>query len=239
MAPVNDIQMYYEIHGDGEPLILLHGGFSHIGVWVNQIPIFAEKHKVIAVESRGHGRSTYSEQPIAYSLMASDVMALMDYLGIEKADIVGWSDGAIIGLDLAINHPERLHRLVAYGANYNPSGLRTDDAASEFLDASLAWASEEYQKLSPDPSRWDAFLEDYTEMLASQPNYTPEQLGSITVPVLVLDGESDEIIYTEHTEEMAGLIPTAQLILISGTGHLAPFEKPAVFNQVVLDFLQQ
>jgi len=239
MAPVNDIQMYYEIHGEGQPLILLHGGLGNAGYWENQIPVLAEKYKVIAVDSRGQGRSTYSEQPIGYSLMASDVIALMDYLGIEKANIVGWSDGGIIGLDLAINHPERLHKLIAYGANYNPSGVRADAGENEKVNAYFAKMIEDYQKLSPDPSRLDALLENLFSMWASEPNFTPEQLGSITVPILVLDGEDDELIYVEHTKEMASLIPTAKLILIPGTGHFAPWEKPEEFNQIVLDYLAE
>jgi pimeloyl-ACP methyl ester carboxylesterase len=239
MAPVNDIQMYYETHGEGQPLILLHGGLGNAGYWEKQIPVFAEKYKVIAVDSRGQGRSTYSEQPIGYSLMASDVIALMDYLGIEKADVVGWSDGGIIGLDLAINHPERLHKLIAFGANYNTSGVRADAFENEKANAYFAKASEDYQKLSPDPSRWDALLENLSSMWASEPNFTASQLGSITVPILVLDGENEEVVYAAHTKEMASLIPTAKLILIPGTGHFAPWEKPEEFNQIVLDYLAE
>jgi pimeloyl-ACP methyl ester carboxylesterase len=176
---------------------------------------------------------------IGYSLMASDVMALMDYLDIEKANILGWSDGGIIGLDIAINHPERLHKLIAYGANYNLSGVRADIGEDETFNAYIAKACEDYPKLSPEPSRWDAFLENISNMWASEPNFTPEQLHSITVPILVLDGDDDEAIYTEHTKEMAGLIPTAKLILIQGTGHFAMWEKPEEFNQIVLDYLAE
>ncbi len=95
-APVNDIQMYYAVYGQGEPLIMLHGGLGHSDVWGNQIPVFAQHFKVITADSRGHGRSTRSSQPYSYALMASDVLALMDYLKIDKASIVGWSDGGII-----------------------------------------------------------------------------------------------------------------------------------------------
>ncbi|MEW5958706.1 MAG: alpha/beta hydrolase [Chloroflexota bacterium] len=237
MAPVNDIQMYYAIYGEGEPLILLHGGLGNSDYWENQIAPFSEKYKVIAVDSRGHGRSTVSEQPIDYSLMASDVLTLMDYLGLEKANLVGWSDGGIIGLDLAINHPERLNKVVAYGANYNTSGVRADIGENEKFNAYIEKTVEDYQKLSPDPSRWEAFLENISTMWATEPDFTPEQLGRITVPLLVLDGEEEEAIITEHTVEMAGLIPTAELILIPGTGHFAMWEKPEEFNQIILDYL--
>src|SRR4030095_5495008 len=109
---------------------MLHGGLGHSDVWGNQIPVFAQYFKVICADSRGHGRSTRSDQPYSYDLLASDVVALMVYLKIDKASMVGWSDGGIIGLDIAMNHPERLNRLFAFGANTNVAGLRSDIANS-------------------------------------------------------------------------------------------------------------
>ena len=237
MAPVNDVELYYEIHGNGTPLILLHGGLGHSGHWENQLPVLTEHYKVIAVDSRGHGRSTMTEQQISYALMTADIVALMDFLKIGKAHVLGWSDGGIIGLDLAINHPDRLIKVIASGANYNPSGLRADALENEKVKAYIGKAMEDYQELSPDPTGWDAFLENIGQMWASEPNFTAEQLGSIATPVLLLDGESDEGIYTEHTIEMASLIPTAQLIFIPGTGHFGMWEKPVEINNAILGFL--
>ncbi len=237
LAPVNGIQMYYEIHGDGAPLILLHGGMGNAGYWENQIPALSRQYKVIALDSRGHGRSTFSEQQIGYSLMASDVVALMDYLDIKKAHILGWSDGGIIGLDLAINHPERLNKVIAYGANYNTSGLRADIGENKKFKDYIEKAAKDYQALSPDPTRWEAFEKNIGQMWASEPNFTVEQLRSITIPTLILDGDKDEAISTEHTKEMAGMIPRAELKLIPGTGHFAPSEKREEFNRIVLEFL--
>ena len=237
MAPINDVELYYEIHGNGTPLILLHGGLGHSGHWENQLPVLTEHYKVIAVDSRGHGRSTMTEQQISYALMTADIVALMDFLKIGKAHVLGWSDGGIIGLDLAINHPDRLIKVIASGANYNPSGLRADALENEKVKAYIGKAMEDYQELSPDPTGWDAFLENIGQMWASEPNFTAEQLGSIATPVLLLDGESDEGIYTEHTIEMASLIPTAQLIFIPGTGHFGMWEKPVEINNAILGFL--
>jgi len=239
IAPINDIQVYYEIHGDGPPLILLHGGLGNAGYWDKQIPVLSKKYKVIAMDSRGHGRSTFSEKPIGYALMASDVVALMDYLSIKKAHILGWSDGGIIGLDLALNHPDRLKKVIVYGANYNLSGVRPDIGESKKFNDYIEKAAKDYQTLSPDPSRWDAFMENIGQMWASEPNLTAEQLGSITVPMLILDGDNDELIYTEHSTEMAGLIPTAELTLVPGAGHFAAWEKPDEFNKIVLKFLAE
>jgi pimeloyl-ACP methyl ester carboxylesterase len=237
MAPVNDVELYYEIHGNGTPLILLHGGLGHSGHWENQLPVLTEHYKVITVDSRGHGRSTMTEQQISYALMTSDIIALMDFLKIGKAHVLGWSDGGIIGLDLAINQPDRLIKVIASGANYNPSGLRADALENEKVKAYIGKAMEDYQELSPNPTGWDAFLANIGQMWASEPNFTAEQLGSIATPVLLLDGESDEGIYTEHTIEMASLIPTAQLIFIPGTGHFGMWEKPVEINNAILDFL--
>lgn len=238
-AEINGIQLYYEIHGSGKPLILIHGGLGNAGYWEKQIPVFAQQYQVIALDSRGHGRSTFDEQPITYALMTADVLALMDLLKIDKADIVGWSDGGIIGLELAINHPARVNRIVAYGANYNPSGVRADIGESERFNAYIEQAAADYQTLSLAPDRWDAFLNNIGNMWATEPNYTPEQLGAITTPMLILDGKEEEAIDTNHTKAMADLIPGAHLLLLPGTGHFAMWDNPDEFNHVVLDFLQR
>jgi pimeloyl-ACP methyl ester carboxylesterase len=237
MAPVNDVELYYEIHANGTPLILLHGGLGHSGHWENQLPVLTEHYKVITVDSRGHGRSTMTEQQISFELMASDIVALMDYLGIERAHILGWSDGGNIGLYLAIHFPERLMKVVASGANYSPSGVRSDVGENQKFLSYIGDAIGDYQALSPDPANWDAFFGNIGRMWASEPDFTLDQLGSISMPVLLLDGESDEAIYTEHTIEMAGLIPTAQLIFVPGTGHFGMWEKPVEINNAILDFL--
>jgi pimeloyl-ACP methyl ester carboxylesterase len=239
ITAVNDIEMYYAIYGEGEPLILLHGGLGNADYFANQIPAFAESYQVIAVDSRGHGRSTVTETPIGYALMASDVLALMDVLEIEAAHVVGWSDGGIIGLDIAIHHPERLLKLVAYGANYVPSGVRTDVGESDLFNAYIERALADYAALSPEPDNMDAFLENIGNMWATEPNFTEEQLGGITTPTLILDGWQEEAIYTEHAFEMASLIPTAELQLMPGVGHFAMFHTPEMFNSIVLNYLSR
>ncbi len=239
LAPVNDIQMYYAIYGEGDPLILLHGGLGNADYFANQIPAFAESYRVIAVDSRGHGRSTVTETPIGYSLMASDVLALMDYLKIESAHLVGWSDGGIIGLDIAINHPDRLKKLVAYGANYDPSGVRADIGESEIFNAYIEQALADYAELSPAPENVDAFLANIGNMWATEPTFTEDVLGDITVPTLILDGKEEEAIVIAHVVKMAELIPGAELTLMPGVGHFAMFATPEMFNSIVLNFLSR
>jgi pimeloyl-ACP methyl ester carboxylesterase len=129
---VNGIRVWYAEFGHGVPVILLHGGLANSAYWGNQVPALARRYRVIVMDSRGHGRSTRNEQPYGYDLMASDVLALMDTLNIRKAAIVGWSDGAILGLDIAIHHPERLTKLFAFAANSDPSGVADIDKSPVF-----------------------------------------------------------------------------------------------------------
>lgn len=239
MAPVNDIEMYYATYGNPEnpPLLLIHGGLGNADYFVNQIEPFAETYYVITADSRGHGRSTMSEQQIGYDLMTSDYLALLDYLGIDSVNLVGWSDGGIIGLNMAINHRERLVKLIAYGANYQTSGVRSDVETNERFGEYVDMAVNDYLRLSPAPENLDAFVANISNMWATEPNYSVEDMQSITTPVLILDGLEEEAIYPEHDLEMAELIPTADLILMNGIGHFAMWDKTDAFNKIVLDYL--
>ncbi len=239
LLPVNDIQMYYAQYGEaGQPLLLLHGGLGNADYFANQIQAFVDAgYQVFAFDSRGHGRSTVTDTPIGYSLMASDVLAAMDALGISSADLVGWSDGGIIGLDIAINHPDRLNKLVAYGANYIPSGVRTDIGDSAIFNAYIEQALTDYARLSPAPENVDAFLANISNMWATEPNFSDEQMAGITVPILFLDGWEEEAIYPQHDFDMAQLVPGAELTLMPDIGHFAMFLTPDMFNSIVLNYL--
>ena len=123
LASVNKIKIWYAIFGHGLPVIMLHGGLSNANYWGHQVRVLDKHYEVIVMDSRGHGRSTRNVEPYGYDIMASDVLGLMDHLKISKAAIVGWSDGAIIGLDIAMHHPERVSKLFAFAANSDPSGV--------------------------------------------------------------------------------------------------------------------
>jgi pimeloyl-ACP methyl ester carboxylesterase len=221
MAPVNDIEMYYAVYGEGEPVLLIHGGLGHADVWGFQVPELAKSHQVIVADSRGHGRSTRSEKPFGYALMADDYLALLDHLGIDNVALVGWSDGGIIGLDIAIRHPERLSKLFAYGANYTPEGLKPSIADDPVFNAVIARVGKDYVRLSPTPGEFDAFVAQISEMWATQPNYTQDQLRAITVPTVIFVGDHDEAIEPAHTAEMAELIPGAELVIMKDASHFA------------------
>jgi len=180
-APVNGVRIWYATFGRGEPVILLHGGLANSNYWSNQVRALAPRYRVIVMDSRGHGRSTRNAEPYGYDLMAGDVVALMDFLKIPKAAIVGWSDGAILGLDIAMHHPERVSKLFAFAANSDPSGV-ADIANSPVFNAFIARAEKEYDQLSPTPTEYKAFLAQITKMWETQPNWTADDLKRIAVP---------------------------------------------------------
>jgi pimeloyl-ACP methyl ester carboxylesterase len=237
-APVNDIEIYYSVYGAGRPLLLLHGGLGNMEYFGNQIPAFAKRFEVIAVDSRGHGRSTCSSKAYSYGLMASDVIALMDYLAIRNPSIVGWSDGAIIGLEIAIHHPERLNKLVAFAANYSVSGLRENVRGNSTFRLYHELAQHDYKRLSSTPEKYSEFVAAIEKLWKTQPNYSPEQLASIRAPTLVIVGEYDEAIKQSHTKEMASLIPNSKLEILPGVSHFAMLQRPEDFNRAVLEFLE-
>ncbi|MFO1036605.1 MAG: alpha/beta hydrolase [Geminicoccaceae bacterium] len=239
-APVNGIEIWYATYGDpSKPaVVLLHGGLANSNYWGNQVPAFDKDFYVITMDSRGHGRSTRNDQPYSYGLMASDVLALLDYLKIQRASIVGWSDGGIIGLDLAIHHPDRLNKVFALAANYIPSGVREDIGQSVVFNRFIEEAGEQYKQLSKTPDQYQAFVDQISKMWATEPNYTKEQLESIRVPMAIAQGEHDEAIKTSHTEEMAKLIPGSKLYILPGVSHFAILQNPKLMNQTILDFLK-
>lgn len=235
LAEVNGVTLYWATYGAGAPVILLHGGAGNGDHWANQVPALAEKFKVIVVDSRGHGRSTRDGAPLSYALMADDLLALMDQLGLEKAALVGWSDGGAVALDVAIRHPERVSKLVPYGTNFNLAGLRSGGGAT--FPAYFARCAADYAKLSPTPKDYQGLQDALRPMWRTQPNYTSAQLAGIKVPTLVLDGDHDEIIRQAHVKELARLIVGARLVLIPDSSHFALFQQPAAFNRAVLEFL--
>jgi pimeloyl-ACP methyl ester carboxylesterase len=236
-ASVNGIGIYYAVYGEGSPVILLHGGLANSDYWGNQIKALAPYHTVIAMDSRGHGRSSRDAKPYGYDLMADDVIGLMDTLKVPKADIVGWSDGAIIGLDLAIRYPGRTGKVFAFAANTVPSGVKPDVEKNPVFAAFIRRAGEEYARYSPTPKDYDGFVRQIGKMWETQPNWTDEELKAIASPVLVADGDHDEAIKREHTEYIAATIPGAGLLILPNTSHFAFLQDSDLFNFAILHFL--
>lgn len=236
LAPVNGVKIWYAVYGRGEPVILLHGGLANASYWGHQVRALQRQYQVIVMDSRGHGRSSRNQEPYGYDLMASDVVALLDHLKIRKAAIVGWSDGAIIGLDIAMKHPERVSRLFAFAANSDPSGV-ADIASSDVFNAYIARAGEEYKRLSPTPTEYKGFVAEITKMWESQPKWTASDLAAIKVPTWIVDGDHDEAIKRDNTEFMAASIPEAGLLIQPEVSHFSFLQDPGQFNDDVLRFL--
>ena len=235
MADVNDIKMYYAEYGEGEPLLFIHGGLGNTDVWGNQIAEFARDHLVIVADSRGHGRSTRSQQPFGYDLMTSDYVALLDYLKIDKVTLVGWSDGGIIGIDMAMKHPEKLTRVIAQAANVTTDGVKPDVMSNKTFNDYINVAGEQYRKLSPTPNEYEAFVNQISQMWATQPNWTAAELGKIAVPVTLAIGDHDEAVKLEHTEMMAKDIPGAKLVILKDASHFAMLQDPKGYDAMIRD----
>jgi pimeloyl-ACP methyl ester carboxylesterase len=236
-APVNGIQMYYAVFGAGDPILLIHGGLGHADIWGSQVATMSKTHKVIVADSRGHGRSTRTEQPYGYDLMASDYLALLDYLKIDKTALVGWSDGGIIGIDIALHHPERLTRLFAQAANVTTDGVDPGVMTNKTFAAYIERSGRDYKKMSKTPDQYDAFVSQISHMWESEPAWTKEQLGKITTPTAIVAGDHDEAIKREHTEYMASVIPGAKLIILPNASHFAMLQAPDEYSQAALDFI--
>jgi pimeloyl-ACP methyl ester carboxylesterase len=236
-ADVNGVSIHYAVYGRGDPVIFLHSGLANSDYWGNQVPAVAEHHMVILMDSRGHGRSTRNDQPYGYDLMADDVVGLMDHLKIAKADIVGWSDGAIIGLDMAMRHKDRVNKVFAFAANTLTSGVKPDVEKNPTFAAFIARAGHEYEAQSATPKEYQAFVAQISKMWGEQPNWTDAQLRAIDVPVMIADGDHDEAIKREHIYFIVSKIPDAQLKILPNASHFAFLQDPMRFNAELLRFL--
>jgi pimeloyl-ACP methyl ester carboxylesterase len=237
-APVNGIQLWYAVFGTGHgsPILILHGGLANSDYWGDQVRVLSRTHQVIVIDSRGHGRSARNAVPLSYTLMATDAVALLDELNIQKVAVIGWSDGAITALDMAMHRPERVSRVFAFAANSDPSGVK-DVHKSTVFDAFIARAGQEYARLNPTPDGYKAFDSAIETMWATQPHFTDAALRAITLPVWIVDADHDEAIKRTDTDKMAALIPDARELILPGVSHFAFLQDPAMFTYAVGSFL--
>ncbi len=218
-------------------MILLHGGLGHSGNWGYQISALVEGgYRAVLIDSRGHGRSTRDAQPFSYELMASDVVAVMDTLLLERAALVGWSDGACAALILAAKAPSRAAGVFYFACNMDPSGVKPFEATST-LNRCFARHAKDYAELSATPEDFKRFVEDVSLMGRTQPNYSAHDLAKVSVPVLIVQSEHDEFIKLEHAVYLARNIPNAEFILLHDVSHFAPLQRPENFNAAILEFV--
>jgi pimeloyl-ACP methyl ester carboxylesterase len=232
-------QIWYASYGSGPTLILLHGGLGNSRNWGYQLPELLESgYQVIVLDSRGHGRSTRDERPYSYELMGSDILAVMDALQIERAVLVGWSDGACTALILGDRHPSRVGGVVFFACNMDPSGTKPFEP-SLVIDRCLRRHRKDYSDLSTTPNDFESFFESVGQMQRTQPNYSAEDLARIHVPVVILHAEFDEFIRHEHAEYLAETIPHARLQFLAGVSHFAPVQRPELFTAAIVAFLRE
>lgn len=230
-------QIWYAAYGSGAPVILLHGGLGHSGNWGYQVPALVNNgYRAVLIDSRGHGRSTRDERPYTYERMASDVLAVMDALQMEKSAFVGWSDGAVIALILAEQVPARVMGVFYFACNMDPSGTKEFDF-TPIVQRCFRRHMKDYAQLSPAPDRFEEFSEAVGLMQRTQPNYSAEDLAQIRVPVAIVHSEHDEFIKREHAEYLARTIPNTEFIFLPDVSHFAPLQRPEQFNAVLLAFL--
>lgn len=230
-------RIWYAAYGSGPPAILLHGGLGHSGNWGYQVPaLVASGYRTVVIDSRGHGRSTRDARPFSYELMATDVAAVMDALRIDRAALVGWSDGACTALVLASRAPERVAGVFFFACNMDPSGTKEIEF-TPILQRCVSRHKQDYAQLSATPDQFEALSEAVGLMQRTQPNYSAHDLAQIRVPVAIVQSEHDEFIRRDHAEYLARSIPGAQFVLLPGVSHFAPLQRPELFNRAVLTFL--
>jgi pimeloyl-ACP methyl ester carboxylesterase len=249
---VNGMQMYYEVSGEGEPLIVLHGAYMNIPAMGEIIPMLAETHRVYALEFQGHGRTTDIDRPITYPNLADDVAAFMDAAGLEKADIFGYSMGAAAGLQLAIRHPEKVNKLVAASVAYDVSGWQP--AFTAFIpqmtpEMMLGTPMEEdYRELAADPDGFRPLVEKLIA-LEHEPMAWEDDVKALETPILIIAGDAD-VSTLEHNValfrllggggmgDMGEPLPESRLAVLPATSHTAVITQTELLHAFIEPFLK-
>lgn len=253
-AQVNGLAMYYEVHGAGQPLVLLHGAYMNIdSAFGELLPALAATRQVIAVELQGHGRTADIERPLSYEQMADDTAALLRAIGIANADVFGYSMGGGVALQLVIRHPELVRKLVVASATYKSEGMQPELLAlipsitPEMFAGSPMEA--EYLRLAPNPGDWPALVDKLKRLDSEVQDWPAQDLRSIAAPTLLIVGDSDAV-RLEHAVEMFRLLgggvagdfvglPSSRLAVLPGATHIMVIEQTDLLLAIVLPFLDE
>ena len=225
---VNGVSLYYEVYGEGEPLLMIHGNGNSMGGFIGNVPELAKYYKVILVDCRGRGASTYNKNvELTFDLQIEDLKQFLDKLNIQKTNIIGWSDGGILGLLMAIKYPERVNKLVSMAANIFPDGCVDLDDMKKIRDDLIKDNKDHKNDLNIDLYNLDI----------KYPNLEYKDLTVIKSKTLIMAGDHDEI-KNEHTVKIFEAIPQAQLAIVPNSTHYLPAQNPKLFNQIILEFLK-
>jgi pimeloyl-ACP methyl ester carboxylesterase len=252
-APVNGLKMYYEIHGKGEPVILLHGSFMTLTNfnWPEMIATLAKSRRVIAVEMQGHGRTADIDRDFSYDNLADDIAALLDYLKIGKADVIGYSMGASVAMNLAIRHPNQVRKVVSISGVFRANGW-----VQEVLDAYPNFTAEafkdspievDYKKLSPTPNEFPNFVKHVIAMDLKPYDFGAEKLKATQAPMFFIHGDADgvrldhiaEMYRLKGSEIMGDMRPrsASRLAVLPDTTHVTLMQKIDVIAPMINEFL--
>lgn len=223
-----NINLFYQEKGKGEVLVLLHGNSDNSNYFVNQIEYFKDNYRVIAIDTRGHGKSPRGNMPFTIEQFADDLNNFLNKLNIDKITLLGFSDGANIGMKFALKYPEKLNALILDGGNLNKDGV------SKTVSVSIELIYKLCKLLSKKSEEAKKYME-MLNLLVNEPNIKPEELNKINVPTLVIAGTKD-LIKPEHTKLIAENINNSKLIFVNG-GHMVAKQKPQEFNKEVEKFL--
>jgi len=237
LTAINGTRIFFAQFGAGPPVLLLHGGLANSDYWGHQIRQLAQIYSVTVMDTRGHGRSPVTSAYFSYPLFAQDVIALLNFLEIPQTSVIGWSDGAITGLQLAMTNPDRISKLFAFGANSSIDGLKAAGGRSSVFVLFAKRCKTEYGLLSPQPEKWPELINGLRVMWRNEPNFTTQKLHTVTVPTTISDGDYDEIVKRDHTEQLANAIPGARLVIQRAVSHFAMLQDPDQFNKALIDFL--
>ncbi|WP_247679815.1 MULTISPECIES: alpha/beta fold hydrolase [Chitinophaga] len=252
-APVNGLNVYYEVYGEGRPLVLLHGAFMTIGTnWSQLIPELSKTRKVIAIELQGHGHTPFSERKLSHATLASDVEGVMDYLKIDSADVAGYSFGGAVAYKFAIQSPKRLRKLVIISATYKSSGWlpEVNNAFKQmkpefFTNTPMQTA---YDAVAPDKTKWTKFLEQMIGSVVVPFDFGDANISKIAAPVLIISGDNDgldkiELIKTYKllggvVAADMGKMPVSQLAIVPGQSHVSLMMQTTTILNYLNGFLK-
>jgi pimeloyl-ACP methyl ester carboxylesterase len=229
---VRGIRLYCEVYGKGEPLLLIHGNGGNISAFSNTIPYFSKRYQVIAVDSRAHGKSTDPKDSLSFEMMADDFNALLETMHIKKTYVIGWSDGGINALVLAMRHPDKVIKLASTGANLWPDSTALIPSLWKDMEKQYAEQKDKKRTTAKEKNDWKIFLLDY-----QQPNIPLSALKAIKCPSLIICGDRD-LIPVEHTVLIYKNIPDAWLWVVPHSGHPTLIEHRDDFNNKVEEFFK-